>query len=223
MLVADRHDGSDNGDAGETYSRLTRTQEPTKGFPTDMWERWIAGTVQGACACGRTRGMTRWRTFSVLLVVVFAALVAMIGVTRAENPPEGPRARGHSESMRTVPITVGNRTIMAVIADTEPARIRGLLGWASIRDDTGMLLDFVTEGEYAIHMQGMKFPIDALWIDSTGAIKLVYEDIRPNSGMTYPSMFPCRYCLEINAGFCRRYGVKIGQSVRFGVPENHPR
>ncbi|MEJ2717902.1 MAG: DUF192 domain-containing protein [Deltaproteobacteria bacterium] len=167
--------------------------------------------------------MMLWRTCSMLLVVVFAALAVMVGVTRAGNFPGGRRARGQFESVRTVPITVGDRTIRAVIADTEAARIRGLLGWKSIRDDTGMLLDFGTEGDYAIHMQGMKFAIDALWIGSTGAIKLIYEDIRPNSGMTYPSMFPSRYCLEINAGFCRRHGVKIGQSVRFGVPENRRR
>jgi uncharacterized membrane protein (UPF0127 family) len=167
--------------------------------------------------------MTLWRAFSLLLVAVVAALAAMTEVTRAENPLEGRSTRGDSEGMRTVSIIVGNKTIRAVIADTEPARIRGLLGWTSIRDDTGMLLDFGTEGEYAIHMQGMKFPIDALWIDRAGAIKLIYEDIRPNSGLAYPSMFPCRYCLEINAGFCKRYGVKIGQSVRFRVSENHPR
>lgn len=167
--------------------------------------------------------MTLWRRLSVLLVAVVATLAALTGVTYAENAPEGRITGGHSESMRTVPITAGNKTLRAVIADTAPARIKGLLGWASIRDDTGMLLDFGTEGEYAIHMQGMRFPIDALWIDSTGAIKLIYEDIRPNSGTTYPSMSACRYCLEINAGFCKRYGVKIGQSVRFGVPGNQSR
>jgi uncharacterized membrane protein (UPF0127 family) len=113
-------------------------------------------------------------------------------------------------------ITLGGRTIQAVVAGTDEARRQGLLGWDSIGDDTGMLLDFGTDGKYAIHMEGMKFPIDTLWIDSSGEIKLIYEEIRPNSGLTYPSMFPCAYCLEVKAGFCKRYGVRMGQRVAFG-------
>lgn len=164
--------------------------------------------------------MTRWGISSAVFLLIFAASAAMIGVTRAENPPEGRRAWARSDDMRPVPISVGNTTVQTVIADTERARIRGLLGWTSIRDDIGMLLDFGIEGEYAIHMEGMKFAIDALWIDTSGLIKVIYQDIKPNSGMVYPSMFPCRYCLEINAGFCKRHQVKIGQKVRFGVPKH---
>ncbi len=120
---------------------------------------------------------------------------------------------------RTISITLGNQTIRAVEADTDASRREGLLGWNQITEDTGMLLDFAIEGQYAIHMQGMKFPIDAVWIDAKGVIKLIYDDIAPNSGLIYPSMFPCRYCLEIKAGFCKKYGIKTGQNVQFGAPK----
>jgi uncharacterized membrane protein (UPF0127 family) len=96
------------------------------------------------------------------------------------------------------------------------SRREGLLGWSQITEEKGMLLDFAMEGQYAIHMQGMRFSIDAVWIDGKGIIKLVYEDITPNSGLIYPSLFPCRYCLEIKSGFCKKYGIKIGQTVQFG-------
>lgn len=125
---------------------------------------------------------------------------------------------GSGSELQTIPITLGNKTIHAVVADTDDSRIKGLLGWEQISEGLGMLLDFRTEGKYAIHMQGMKFPIDAVWIDGRGEIKLIYESIVPNSGLIYPSMFPCRYCLEIKAGFCKKHGVKIGQSVQFGAP-----
>ncbi|MGO9569205.1 MAG: DUF192 domain-containing protein, partial [Desulfomonilaceae bacterium] len=141
----------------------------------------------------------RRATVTIPLLVVFAALAAFFGlsqVARAEdqmNPNPQPR---------TISITLGNQTISAVVADTDASRREGLLGWGHITEETGMLLDFAMEGQYAIHMQGMKFPIDAVWIDANGLIKLIYDDITPNSGLIYPSMFPSRYCLEIKAGFC---------------------
>lgn len=116
----------------------------------------------------------------------------------------------------TVPVTLGSRTITATLANTNATRTDGLLGWNEIKEDQGMLLDFIRPGQYAIHMQGMKFPIDALWIDSNGVIKLIYDGIQPNSGITYPSMFQIRYCLEIAAGFCKKYGIKTGGKVAFG-------
>ena len=75
------------------------------------------------------------------------------------------------------------------------------------------------KGEYAIHMQGMKFPIEAVWIDGTKTIRLIYQNIQPNSGVTYPSLFRRMYCLELKAGFCKKYNVKIGSKVVFGLSD----
>lgn len=141
--------------------------------------------------------------------------------------PAGLPASGSSEVGPTIPVqlaqtggekktasvTIGKKTLRAVIADREKTLSEGLLGWNTITDDEGMLLDFSSPGQYAIHMEGMKFPIDAVWIDSKGVIKLTYEKIQPNSGRVYPSIYSCRYCLEIKAGFCERFGVKEGQVI----------
>ena len=118
-------------------------------------------------------------------------------------------------SKPTVRITLGTNTIIATLANTDKTRIEGLLGWSEIREDQGMLLDFVRSGVFAIHMQGMKFPIDAVWIDSNDVIRLIYGQIQPNSGIVYPSIFPVRYCLEIPGGFCKKHAIKEGQKVVF--------
>lgn len=151
---------------------------------------------------------------------LFFAMVAAILFAASSSPAQ---SNGHSDdhtvkalSTSTVPITLGARTVAATVANTDTTRIEGLLGWAQITEDQGMLLDFIRPGFFAIHMQGMKFPIDALWIDSNGVIKLIYSSIQPNSGIVYPSMFKIRYCLEIAAGFCNKYGIKEGQKVKLG-------
>lgn len=155
----------------------------------------------------------RIATVAVPVMVVFAALAAFFDLSQVAQ------AEGQMSSNpepRTISITLGNQTFSAVVADADASRREGLLGWSQITEERGMLLDFAMEGQYAIHMQGMKFPIDAVWIDANGLIKLIYEDITPNSGLIYPSMFPCRYCLEIKSGFCKKYGINMGQTVQFG-------
>ena len=150
---------------------------------------------------------------TIPLMVVLAALAAFFDLSQVSEAED---QMNSNPEQREISITLGNRTIHAVMADTDASRREGLLGWSQITEERGMLLDFAMEQQYAIHMQGMKFPIDAVWIDAKGLIKLVYEDIAPNSGLIYSSLFPCRYCLEIKSGFCKKYGIKIGQTVQFG-------
>lgn len=158
------------------------------------------------------------------LSLVLATLVPGLALaTETGTPPATQPYVGPDPKVRTVTVTVGGKTVLTVIADTDLARTRGLLDWVRIADDSGMILDFGAERQAAIHMQGMKFPIDAVWIDRNGVITMTYESIQPNSGTVYPSIFPSRFCLELNAGFCKRYGVTIGQKVAFGVSESHPR
>lgn len=154
----------------------------------------------------------------IFLPRVIAAFACLIGVAMcaAINPACATSVAGPDSQLRTVPVLVGNHTVQAKVADSDPARHEGLLGWQTISDNEGMLLDFGREGKFAIHMQGMKFPIDAVWIGNDGEVKLIYEDIQPNSGQVYPAMFSSRYCLELKSGFCKRYGVQMGSRVRFG-------
>ncbi|MBI5569362.1 MAG: DUF192 domain-containing protein [Desulfomonile tiedjei] len=155
---------------------------------------------------------------SLLLAVVLpvvTGLVIAVAMVETSGSTQDPAAATENK-VRKVPLTIGHKTIQAVLADTEALRVQGLLGWDRITSETGMLLDFKMEGTYAIHMQGMKFPIDAIWVDSKGVVKLIYETIPANSGQIYPALFPCRYCLEVKAGFCKEYGVKIGSIMQFG-------
>jgi uncharacterized membrane protein (UPF0127 family) len=147
-----------------------------------------------------------------LLLMLSGLVIGVIGGGETTQAAEG------SKPLSTMPVTLGPKTVTASIANEDWSRVEGLLKWDTIADDQGMLLDFVIPAEYAIHMQGMKFPIDAVWIDANGLVKLIHENIQPDSGQIYASYFPCRYCLELKAGFCKRYGVRIGQTVVFGAP-----
>lgn len=150
-------------------------------------------------------------------IVALCAMILHTPVDGACRSPESRRTTGEefSTGRPTVVITLGKATVRAVVANTRATLIEGLLKWNTITDEQGMLLDFGRPGTYAIHMQGMNFPIDAVWMDEQGAIKHIYENIQPDSGITYPALSPCRYCLELKAGFCKRHGVKKGRTARF--------
>ncbi len=150
------------------------------------------------------------------IMTLLLACVGCAAVSLAQTGAPMRESTAHNQlDAKRMSLTLGEKTIRAVVADQEKTLLEGLLGWDRITDEEGMLLDFGRSGQYAIHMQGMKFPIDALWIDASGVVKLIYERIQPNSGRIYPSVYSCRYCLEIQAGFCKRYGVKEGDKIRF--------
>lgn len=164
--------------------------------------------------------MTKEDFYSVIILISLVGFVCYQSAAFAGQPATTAEQMPKTARMATVPMTLGGKTIQASVADTDFLLRRGLLSHETITDDEGMLLLFPIPGEFAIHMEGMKFPIDAIWIDDKDEIKLVYESIPPNSGVTYPSLFRCKYCLEVKAGFCRRFGIKAGQTVKFGMPGN---
>jgi len=153
-----------------------------------------------------------------IAAVIMSLVLGMLGCTclslAQTREPSGQSASEKQSEKREISVTLGEKTIKAVVANQEKTLLEGLLGWSRITDEEGMLLDFGKPGQYAIHMQGMKFAIDAVWIDTSGIVKLIYEDIQPNSGRIYPSVYSCRYCLEIQSGLCKRQGVKEGDKIR---------
>lgn len=62
-----------------------------------------------------------------------------------------------------------------IFAESTPARMRGLLGRASLPRDTGMLI----RPCQSIHMWFMRFPIDAAFLDKDLRVLKVSRNLRP--------------------------------------------
>ena len=62
-----------------------------------------------------------------------------------------------------------------ILAETLPARLRGLLGRAALAEGTGMLIRPCR----SIHMWFMRFPIDAAFLDRDMAILKIARNLRP--------------------------------------------
>jgi uncharacterized protein len=110
-----------------------------------------------------------------------------------------------------VPITLGNVSLNAIVADTEEKRIKGLSGRKSLSSKQAMLFIFDKPDRYGIWMRDMTFPIDIVWIDQNMRVITVVSRAQPDS---FPNVFEptddALYIVELKAGFADENNINIG-------------
>lgn len=87
-------------------------------------------------------------------------------------------------------------------------RLMGLLGNKGLAEGEGLLL-FPCSG---IHCFGMRFAIDALFLDGEGRVLQIREDLPPGSWASHKG---ARYVLEIPAGQVRKKNIEVGDIINF--------
>lgn len=97
-----------------------------------------------------------------------------------------------------------------ILAETTLERMRGLLGRRNLPEGTAMLIRPCR----SIHMFFMRFPIDAVFLDSSGKILKAHRCLRPwrislASRKTHA-------VLETKAGFIKANSITVGQSLIIG-------
>ena len=111
-------------------------------------------------------------------------------------------------------LTLGSSLVSVEIADDEMSRSQGLGGRLKLDRGTGMLFIFDRSDLWGIWMKDMKIAIDVIWLDQTGKIVTVEENMSPE---TYPKIFfptkRARYVLEVPAGAFRASGASIGDVI----------
>jgi uncharacterized membrane protein (UPF0127 family) len=105
-------------------------------------------------------------------------------------------------------INFASTTVTVDIADTDCKQALGLSGRARLEENTGMLFSFASEGIHTFWMKDMRFPIDIIWLDPSGKITGVEQNVKPE---TYPETFGgdylSQYVLELPAGFMSKHSM----------------
>ncbi len=99
------------------------------------------------------------------------------------------------------------------IADTAPARTRGLMQRATLDPRNGMLFDFKRETAIRMWMKNTLIPLDMFFIDANGRIRHIATDTVPHSETLIAAPAPARYVLELNAGEAARFGIEVGDRL----------
>ena len=85
-------------------------------------------------------------------------------------------------------------------------RLRGLLGKKVINEGEGLLLSPCS----SIHCFGMRFPIDAIFVDKQYRVVDIYPNMKPGSMASHRQ---ARYVLELKAGEAKRHKIEIGEQL----------
>lgn len=122
--------------------------------------------------------------------------------------------KGSKETKDTPYVNIGGQKIEVELAVTTEEHQKGLSIYNSLEPTKGMLFVFETPGKYSFWMQGMKFPIDIIWISED--MKIVY--IKKNADHTKPfdqfgPSADAKYVLELVSGFTDTHNVKEGDLV----------
>lgn len=109
--------------------------------------------------------------------------------------------------------------ITAEVARAENERIRGLSNRAALPWDHGMLFVFDADADHAFWMHETFIPLDILFLDENFVIVGMIENMRSHDVTLRQLGRLSHYALEMNAGFVRAYGIRVGQrAVEVATP-----
>ena len=95
------------------------------------------------------------------------------------------------------------------VAETWWSRLRGLLGRPSLKPSEGLLIRPCR----AVHMLGMRFPIDVAFLDREGRVLATYAGLAPNQFSRYHRQAAA--ALELPAGTLAATGTLAGHRLEF--------
>ena len=104
-------------------------------------------------------------------------------------------------------IEVNGKVLNIKIADTFWARFCGLMGSQSLNKDKALLIQPCN----SIHMMGMRYAIDVVYLDNDFKIIKVVESLRPWIDWSVCKNAQC--VLELANGAIKVYNFRVGQKV----------
>jgi hypothetical protein len=126
----------------------------------------------------------------------------------------------NNEAMGKGKVIINNKKISVDIAKTPEQQENGLKGREKLSDGQGMLFVFKEKRYYNFWMDGMKIPIDIIWLDDNKIIDITKNAPVPTDPKN-PAIFrpasEVNYVLEVRAGYADANNLKIGDSVEFKI------
>ncbi len=111
------------------------------------------------------------------------------------------------------PLRINQTTFTIELATTKAQLEQGLMQRKSLPEDTGMLFIFPKIALVSMWMKNTFIPLDMVFIDEHGMITDIAEHTTPLSEKIISSKLPAKAVLELNAGTCKKQGIKIGDTI----------
>jgi uncharacterized membrane protein (UPF0127 family) len=123
----------------------------------------------------------------------------------SEDVPAKPKATSMSKLVVVAP---GGRVVCDTchLADKPHTRLRGIMGWKSMRRGEGMLI----RPTFSVHTMFVRFPIDVVFLDKEMTVVSIAHDLKP---WRFAGARKAKSVLELAAGECRRLGLQRGDRL----------
>jgi len=114
----------------------------------------------------------------------------------------------------------GPLVVEVEVARTQEEQVRGLMFRTELAAMSGMLFVYSYDARHSFWMKNTYIPLDMIHIAADMTVVGIVENAEPLTTTPRVVDAPARHVLEVNAGFCRLHGVKVGSQVVIrGVPE----
>jgi len=154
------------------------------------------------------------------LGVLLLIAIMGFGVKKISNNKAQSTATNTKSSLVKKEIALNYTKVMVEIADTPEARSQGLANRDSLDENLGMIFIFDKKKVSPVFwMKDMKFSIDMVWITDNKIVRIDANVPVPKTGASdkdltnYRHQKPIDYIVEVNAGFCGKNNIKLGDDV----------
>ena len=99
------------------------------------------------------------------------------------------------------------------IADTEYERELGLMNRKEMGENQGMLFIFPKQDMLSFWMRNTLISLDMIFVNQQKTIVTIHRNTKILSDQSYPASQPAIYVVEVDAGFCDKHNIKVGDKI----------
>ncbi|HEX7372665.1 MAG TPA: DUF192 domain-containing protein [Thermodesulfobacteriota bacterium] len=110
-------------------------------------------------------------------------------------------------------LTIQGKKIRVEVARTEEEKSQGFMFRDKLGTDEGMLFIYEREDFLSFWMKNTPLPLSIAFLDQRGKIVDI-QDMESFNLRTHTSARPASYALEMNKGWFKKNGVKVGDVVQ---------
>jgi uncharacterized membrane protein (UPF0127 family) len=138
-------------------------------------------------------------------------------VDRGPDPrcPKDPEPNRKALPMVSLRFPDARFEVAAELAERPQDTERGLMYRRELGEGRGMLFKMAWQ-EHSFWMRNTCIPLDMLFVDDDGLIVGILENVPTMNDDIRTVGCPSRYVLELDAGSCRRHGIRAGQKMEIG-------
>jgi uncharacterized membrane protein (UPF0127 family) len=107
------------------------------------------------------------------------------------------------------------RKIDVEIAENDTERQKGLMFRPFLSDSVGMLFVFDEPSPQSFWMRNTMISLDIIYVGADKKIVSIQKKAKPYSEESLPSFGNAQYVVEVNGGYCDKYGIQVGDTIVF--------